>query len=515
MSSTELEVKLEIGTDVVRRLPGKTALRQMSLGQPARKELQSIYYDTADHRLHRENASLRLRWDGRRWIQTLKFGTAVAHGLSNPIEIEHVVDEPELDLDRIDDPELTPWLMKIVSAGPLLPVFETNINREIHMLSCDDVGTVELAIDNGEVRNPEKSEAINEVELELKSGLPHALLTVSEKLFDGDKIAASGASKAERGYALSRQVCNDAPQPHLFKKPDLSADMPADDAFRVIGRSAADQILDNWNLLPLSNDPEVPHQLRIGLRRLRASLQIFRSFVTSDDLMRLAKEARDMGRVVGHLRNADVLLDDIASPAIKALGKDKKHRAMLDYLKQNQALQRRSVREALEGERWTHLKLNCMLFDQAVDRALMNTRSGVVYEEAYALSGRELERVWRRVQKRGRGFANHRLEERHELRKMLKTMRYASDYFLQLYPRPDAKKFFARLRQLQNVFGYLNDVAMAENLAAAIALDHPDRKDLQKSVAKICDWHNQRAKKAMRNADKRWRKLSGSRKYWR
>ncbi|MCP4316400.1 MAG: CYTH and CHAD domain-containing protein [Hyphomicrobiales bacterium] len=515
MSSTELEVKLEIGADIVRRLPDNSALRRMTLGHPAKKNLQSTYFDTADHRLRNEKASLRIRWDGKNWIQTLKCGTGVAHGVSNPVEIEILLEEPQLDLDRIDDPKISPWLSDILSDGPLIPVFETEINRDTHLLNCEGIGTVELAIDNGEVRNTQKSAIINEVELELKSGLPVALLSISELLFDDERITASSASKAERGYALTQEPRTENLCPHVFEMPVLTTDLPADRAFKATGRAAAEQVLDHWNLLSVSDDPEVPHQLRIGLRRLRSCLRIFRSFLTSDDLRRLADEARDMGRLTGLLRNADVLLDDIAVPAIEALGRNKKHRAMLKYLKQNRHLQRQCAREAVGSKHWTHLKLNCMLFDQAVDRAFLIAGVPPADESVMAVSCRELERTWQRVEKKGRGFANHRIEERHEMRKTLKTMRYASEYFLQLYPGDDAGRFFTRLRRLQNVFGYLNDVAMAEQLASTIALEHPDRKDLQKSVDRILKWHRNRAKKAMRKADRRWRTLSASPKFWR
>ena len=515
MSSTELEVKLEIGSESVRRLPGKSALRQMALGKPSRKKLQSTYYDTASHRLRDEKASLRIRWDGKNWIQTLKYGTGVEHGLSNPFEIECVLDKPHLDLDRIDDPGITPWLSDILSDGEMLPVFETEIDRTIHMLRCDDIGTVELAIDRGKVKNPEKSAAISEVEIELKSGLPFALLTVSEQLFDGERITASKASKAERGYALSRKPCGKKPNPKAVVKPAFSADAPAEKAFRAIGRSAAGQVLNNWNLLPVSDDPEVPHQLRVGLRRLRACLKVFRSFLTSDDLQRVSDDARDMGRVVGDLRNADVLLDDIAIPAIKALGNEKKHSATLKYLREGRDRQRRAVRKALAGKRWTFLKLNCMLFEQAVDRAFLNSVTPPPDERVIATSRRELDRTWRHVLKKGRGFADHRIEQRHEMRKVLKTMRYASEYFLPLFPGSDAYRFSGRLKRLQSVFGYLNDIAMAEQLAATMAKQHPDNAELQKSVAKIVGWHRSRAKGAMRKADRRWKKLRDCNKFWR
>ncbi|MEM6462246.1 MAG: CHAD domain-containing protein [Pseudomonadota bacterium] len=515
MSTTELEVKLEIGSEGARRLPGKTALRAMRLGQPAQKILQSTYYDTPAHRLRDEAASLRVRWDGKDWVQTLKYGTKVEHGLSNPVEFECVLDGPELQVERINDPAVEQWLSDILSEGPLAPVFETEIDRHTHLLRCKDIGTVELAIDRGEVKDPRRSTAINEVELELKSGLPFALLTIAEQLFDGERISAATASKAERGYALSRQPSRDLDAPKAHSKPDLQPDQAAANAFKAIGRSAAGQVLNNLNLLKYSDDPEVPHQLRVGLRRLRACMRVFRSFLTSDELRRLAHDARDLGRVVGNLRDADVLLIDIAVPAVEALGNKGKHQATLDYLAGNQADQRRLVRESTASERWTFLKLNCMLFEQAVDRAFLNAEKPPADETVMSVARRELERTWQHVLKKGRGFADHAIEERHEMRKMLKTMRYASEYFLQLYPGEKTEAFTADLKRLQNAFGYLNDLAMAEALQQKITVKKPDDTRLRRSVATILGWHQERAEKAMRKADQRWHSLCEGREFWR
>ena len=65
----------------------------------------------------------------------------------------------------------------------LLPLFETRISRTAALIKIKGEGVVELAIDIGEVRAGEKAEPIFEVELELKSGAPFAILTVAERPF--------------------------------------------------------------------------------------------------------------------------------------------------------------------------------------------------------------------------------------------------------------------------------------------------------------------------------------------
>ena len=88
----------------------------------------------------------------------------------------------------------------------------------------------------------------------------------------------------------------------------------------------------------------------------------------------MSKAARDLGRVVGRLRNADVLVEDIAEPAIAALGVNKNHEALLVHLAEARAAERQNVRALVAGKKWTRLKLSCMLFDQA-DRAGASPRA--------------------------------------------------------------------------------------------------------------------------------------------
>ena len=60
-----------------------------------------IYFDTPDHRLRALGISLRLRSDGQSWLQTVKVGTDVHGGVSNPLEAEIAVARPEPDLGLI------------------------------------------------------------------------------------------------------------------------------------------------------------------------------------------------------------------------------------------------------------------------------------------------------------------------------------------------------------------------------------------------------------------------------
>ena len=73
------------------------------------------------------------------------------------------------------------------------------------------------------------------------------------------------------------------------------------------------------------------------------------------------------------------------------------------------------------------------------------------------MAGQALNKRWKKVGKRARDLRTLNAEQRHELRKELKKLRYAAEFFSSLYPAKRVDRFLKRLKKLQTVFGDLND----------------------------------------------------------
>ena len=73
---------------------------------PVTQKLYSIYYDTPDHDLRRKDVALRLRREGRRWVQTVKGGGGVAAGLHQRQEWEAPVLKAQPDFTKISGSSL-------------------------------------------------------------------------------------------------------------------------------------------------------------------------------------------------------------------------------------------------------------------------------------------------------------------------------------------------------------------------------------------------------------------------
>jgi CHAD domain-containing protein len=84
----------------------------------------------------------------------------------------------------------------------------------------------------------------------------------------------------------------------------------------------------------------------------------------------------------------------------------------------------------------------------------------------------QLQRRFRKVRKRGKKLAQLDASERHKLRIQVKKLRYAADFFSEVFRGKKSmkrqKKFTSALKQLQGGLGDLNDIVVDERLIASV-----------------------------------------------
>ncbi|MTI43455.1 inorganic triphosphatase YgiF [Roseibium hamelinense] len=519
MSKTnkEIELKLDISPDVLERVKKSASYEGFTAGRASTKTLQSIYFDTPDQALRDAKISLRVRKIGRSWVQTAKVGTGMNGPLSSPIEAEHPVKGAQLDFSVIEDPEVVEVLTRAIADKPLAPCFETVLKRTTRILTAKSDGTqIEVAFDSGEVKAGQRSTPLAEIELELKSGTTAPLFVAAREIIGQEPFRFSNYSKAERGFRFAGGEVDDVKLPKLAQEVGLFADETVELAYREILRSCLSQIAHNRIVMLESGDPEGPHQLRVGLRRLRSAFRMFKPVLNPVSLEKLDKTAQSLAGEAGELRDLDVLTEEIVAPLSQHAPPGLKLDALLDHMN--------VVREDCRAALQTHMAapdINGFLFDLA---AYTETRgwldpenfdqTALLAQSVRNFSKVALHRRWKKAAKYGARIDDLTIPERHDMRKALKKLRYGVEFFGSLYPASEIKPFLKRMKKLQDVFGYLNDVAMAEKLLVLPAPKKTSGTGIHQAVGFVIGWHEAQAHAMWSHAKEYWKDTKKTKRFW-
>src|SRR5262249_192235 len=169
---------------------------------------------------------------------------------------------------------------------------------------------IALTLDQGEIDTGDRSKPLCEIELELKRGHEAELFEVARELTHAVAGQLALKSKSERGYELLEGA--DA-APVKAAPIDLSRGTSTRDAFKAIGLACLKQVIDNVPAL-LAEDPEGVHQMRVGLRRLRAAMSLFADVLQDPQSAALKEELKWLTGELGPAREPDVLVTRGVAP---------------------------------------------------------------------------------------------------------------------------------------------------------------------------------------------------------
>src|SRR5262249_7995462 len=238
----EIELKFLIDEPAARHLRARVRSLKLARAAPRTRLVRSIYLDTPEWALRKAGISIRLRRDGRRWVQTIKAAGQLHGGLSEVAEVETPAPGGHLALQAIPDVLLRDRILQCVNDSSLHPVSESIIKRTGIELALD--GTrAELALDVGEIHAAGRSADLREAEIELIEGNPRGLYDIAGALFPEGGVIFSRLSKAARGYLLAEQGIADPPlRPRTAATVALERGQTAEQGARDILRECFDQI---------------------------------------------------------------------------------------------------------------------------------------------------------------------------------------------------------------------------------------------------------------------------------
>ena len=509
----ELELKLELAPASLPLLNKIPLLRRLKVA-PKRATEVSVYFDTDEQKLRKKGLMLRVRRVGNRHIQTIK-----AAGNSGPFERDEWETEipgREPDLSLAEGTALEPLLNNKLRRR-LKPLFETRVQRTVYPV-VDEAHAIALTIDRGTIDTGTRSLPLCEIELELERGNIAELFGLARQLVHILPARLAVKSKSERGYEI---IDGEHDVPVKAAPVDLSADAGTRDAFKRIGHTCLHQIVGNEPAL-LKGDPEGVHQLRVGLRRLRAGMSLFAVLLRDPQTAAIKAELKWLAGELGPARELEVLVTRVVAPmkgrqrrwgGMPSLSRELAERRDAALTRgQNAVLSARFRALMLEVAAWLQVGRWMTPHDDLVrDRGDLPIA---------VFAAEELTRRWRKVRKKGKVLAQLDPPSRHKLRIQAKKLRYAVEFFASLFDSKRAvkrrKQFLSALERLQDGLGDLNDIAVHEERIAAMGTRR-QRSNPNRAFAAglLTGREDARIEVAMRAATEAYADLRRVKPFWR
>ena len=306
-------------------------------------------------------------------------------------------------------------------------------------------------------------------------------------------------------------------KPKYAEAPHLTLEQTNEQAFQQILQSCTDQVLHNVRVVLEGEDPEGPHQLRIGLRRLRCALRAYKSLGDRGTFRHLNREARDLARAIGELRDIDVAINVFVSPYAGRDSFGLGMKALMEALASHRDQIHDKVRDHLASGRVRTFELDLSAFLEGdLLRLSSDGQDAIAAEEPVGgHASLVLQTSWRKVSELGNRLDQLTVAERHQMRKALKNFRYVAEFYAPLYNRKAVRRYLGHVKQLQTVFGYLNDVAMMKNLREVLNGRKFADAELNWTIGHIQGANEARAEIAWETAQSLWHKLNRAERFWR
>jgi inorganic triphosphatase YgiF len=473
--ASEVELKLEFPPSDAARIASHPALASR-VAAPVERALVSTYFDTPDGALHEQGVYLRIRDSGGGYVQTVKAAKA-STDIFERSEWEQPVSGRTPDLEAVRGTALETLLTPEVRAA-LQARFETRIGRGLHRVETNG-SEVEVAIDRGEINSRDRTSPICELELELKRGDKRDLFRLARQIAHDVPLRLEVKTKAERGYELLR---DGAFAPEKAMPIDIAPELTAGKAFRLIALSCLRQIVAN-EPATCAGYAEALHQMRIGLRRLRATIALFADVVGGGDAEKIKDELKWITRQLGAARDLDVFASEVLTPLRDKRPDQATVAGALRDVERKRADAYANVRGAIDSPRFRAAMLDLAewieigSWIEAEDNEHQAARDRSVFEHAKE----KLARLRKKIRREGTHLGNLSVPQLHRLRIRAKRQRYATEFFAGTFPGEQQAKrrteSLDALKDLQDALGALNDIATHRDLigdgAPLAPLAHP------------------------------------------
>ncbi len=468
LMAREFELKLEIPAAAASKVMRLPWLWQQASGEIQPRQMAAVYYDTPKYALHERGITLRVRSVGAKQVQTVKaIGDRGRHLLDRG-EWEHEIAGNKPELRHAPGTPLKAFARKKLRRN-LAPVFEVKVERSAYPVQSGN-SAIEVAIDRGCVSTSTSSASFCEIELELKRGASSELARLARRLASEVPASLALKTKADRGFELRS---GQSPCVYRAEPINLKPRSRIGSSLQLIGWSCLRQVALNVDAVK-NGDTEGVHQMRIGLRRLRALMSILKELVDGPETDAVHSELDWLTDELGPARELDVFVEKTLAPLALKTPEEVAIRALRDDIidRRREAIER--ARAAVTSDRFRQVVLRTALWLLAGEWSDAPDSKGVrANARVDVFARRVLEKRTRKIIKKLRRVRELDIPERHRLRIAIKKLRYACEFFAGAFAgaKRQQSRFVENLSHLQGDLGRLNDIAVHRRLASEIVED--------------------------------------------
>ena len=459
---TEFELKFEIPPANLQRVEAAQKKGTRS------KHLQATYFDTQEGTLAAHGLAVRIRKEGRRWVQTAKGPTStLLERLEHSVTLAQQSGgaQPGVDLARHAGTPVGKAIsqaLKLQSGKdffPLIPLYKTDIQRVARLVEHGG-SVMDISLDQGRILSGTKSLGLCELEVELKKGQPADAVALARQWCAEFGLSLSTITKSIKGQRLrdtdsaGPAVCATA---LAFHPVATGAQIVA-----AVLQSCLTQILPNASEVAAGScHPDHVHQLRVGLRRLRTALRELEGLADAFDPLWQPTLA-DVFRQLGRYRDHGYLEHDLQPQLLMAGGPSVDFgQASTDIPDPGAVVRTPGFQDVLLGLiGFTHKSGSQVSKNKVSGRSVVKK----------VLRSR-LKKLHSQALKKGEKFTGLNETDQHRVRKRLKRLRYLSEFSAPLFKAREVNAFIAALKPTQDALGVYHDELMALQAYRKLAIE--------------------------------------------
>ena len=441
-----------------------------------RRVFTSTYFDTNGYSLGRLGITLRRKVEQKKGVWQLQ--------LPSP--------SGRLELDRAGGPNTLPpefrdLLFAFIQEADPQPLKKLRTERQRFQVARHDKVLAEINHDAVALIEKERiRHRLFELEIELIDGSKKDLRHITQALLKAGALKEDSYPKIFQGVSVAF--------PEALQHVDASAP-PREHLHSHLQRQVA-EILTHDPGTRFGKDPEDLHHMRVATRRLRALLRIGRDFMDPEWTKSLLKEVGWLGKVLGMVRDSDVLIKGLRHEASTLSSPDQKiFQKLLAALETQRSISRGMMLDALRSPRYPEL-LN------KLQHAIRHPQAVSTNLSLQQIGARQFKKLYSHVENLKVNFSDDNL---HRTRIRVKRVRYAAE-LAEKTVGGSASRFIREIKKVQDLLGSHHDAVLTEHRLQKLLRSSRSTKAAF-AVGQIVERLRARRKTIRETIPKRWRKL--------